>query len=97
MIPVKRVEIVVGARHSERVTELLEAHGLDGWTLVRDAAGTGERGPQYDDELSGVSSNHWILTTCPADRLATLAEPLRAVLKRHGGICLVSDASWLLH
>ena len=97
MIPVKRIEIVIGARHSERVTRLLESHGIEGWTLVRDAAGRGERGTQFGDELTGVSSNHWILTTCPLERLDELVEPLRSLLGRYGGVCLVSDAQWLLH
>jgi hypothetical protein len=97
MIPVKRLEIVVDSLHSGRITEVLSRHGLLGWTLLRDATGAGERGRQFDDELSGVSSNHLILTTCPPERLESLLEELRAVLVEAGGICLVSDAHWLRH
>ena len=97
MIPVKRLEIVIDAPHSTRVTELLSRLGLRGWTLLRGAAGAGERGRQFDDELTGVSSNHLILTTCPPDRLESLLEELRPLLVQCGGICLVSDAHWLLH
>ena len=97
MIPVKRLEIVIDAPHGESVTRLLARHGLSGWTLMRGASGAGDRGAREADEISGVSSNHVIVTTCPPDRLAPLLEDLRALLERHGGMCLVSDAHWLRH
>ncbi len=97
MIPVKRVEIVIDALHSVDVTRLLARRGLAGWTLLRGASGAGERGVQLDDELTGVSSNHLIVTTCPPAELDGLLEGLRALLARYGGMCLVSDALWLRH
>jgi nitrogen regulatory protein PII len=97
MIPVMRIEIVIGARHSRRVTDLLDELGLDGWTLLRDASGKGERGPRFSDELTSATSNHWVLTTCPRERLDDVVEPIREMLKRYGGLCLVSEAHWLVH
>jgi nitrogen regulatory protein P-II 1 len=97
MIAVKRLEIVVDAPHSEQITDLLARHGLTGWTLLRGATGAGERGRQHGDEITGVSSNHLILTTCPPDRLEPLLSDLRVQLARIGGMCLISDASWLRH
>ena len=97
MIRVKRLEIVVDAPHSPRVTEVLDRHGLTGWSIVRDVTGAGERGRQLADDLTGVSSNHLILTTCTPEALPALVEDLRAVLVRAGGMCLVGDAHWLRH
>lgn len=97
MIPVKRLEIVVDAPHSERVTELLARNGLTGWTVVRGVSGSGERGLQLGDGITGISSNHLIVTTCSGEGLQDLAEELRALLSRVGGMCLVSDALWLRH
>ena len=97
MIPVKRLEIVVDAPHSGRVLELLARHGLSGWSLVHDVSGAGERGRQHADEVTGVSSNHLILTTCPPERLDGLLAELRVLLASRGGMCLVCDASWLKH
>ncbi|MBL8858398.1 MAG: DUF190 domain-containing protein [Planctomycetes bacterium] len=97
MIPVKRIEIVVDAPHSESITRLLGSHGLEGWTLLRGASGMGQRGRQHDDDITGVSSNHLIVTTCTPEKLALLLEDLRAMLARYGGMCLVSDAHWLRH
>jgi PII-like signaling protein len=97
MIPVKRLEIVVDAPHSRRITEILVRHGLTGWSLLRGVTGSGERGRQHGDEITGVSSNHLIVTTCPPDRLDSLLDDLRGGLSRYGGMCLVSDAHWLRH
>ena len=97
MKPVKRIEIVIDAPHSRHITELLTKHGLKGWSIVRNVTGSGERGEQRGDEVTGVSSNHLILTTCPPDRIESLLEELRTILTRIGGICMVSDAHWLIH
>lgn len=97
MIPVKRLEIVVAAAHAERVTRLLERHGVTGWTRVRGVSGAGERGRQLSDEITEVSSNDLILTACSAEQLTAVVEELRTLLTGHGGICLVTDAQWLRH
>ena len=97
MIAVKRLEIVIDAPYSERVTSLLENHEVEGWTVLRGASGSGERGERWGDEITGVSNNHLILTTCRPDRLDELVEALRKVLQRYGGMCLVSDAGWIQH
>lgn len=97
MIPVKRIEIVVDAPQSGRVTELLTSRGLTGWTMVRGAAGAGDRGSQPNDGISRSTSNTLILTTCMPEQLESVVEELRALLSRYGGMCLVSDAMWLRH
>lgn len=71
--------------------------GLLGTLLRSDLEIPGERGRQLADDLTGVSSNHLILTPCPPAALGPLVEELRAVLVRAGGMCLVSDAAWLRH
>ena len=97
MKAVRRLEIVVDAPYCNEVTELLARHGLEGWTVLRGASGRGERGHRYGDEITGVSNNNVIITTCPPDDLTEIIEELRGVLERYGGMCLVSDAQWLIH
>ncbi len=97
MIPVKRLEIVIEAPRSEVVTDLLAQHGLQGWTRIRGASGSGDRGLRRDDELTGVASNVVFITTCEPNALDALVADLRPVLARHGGMCLISDAHWLKH
>ena len=97
MKQVKRVEIVVDAAHTARVIALLAEAEVDGYTLIRGVAGSGDRGIRRSDDITGVSNNNYILTTCPPEALESLKTALRPVLRKLGGICLVSDADWLIH
>lgn len=97
MKPVERVEVVIDAAHAEEVLELFRRHELSGWSFIREVGGFGERGARDCDDITSLSNNHLLITTCDPDRLSALAEDLRPLLVRYGGVCLVSRASWLLH
>jgi PII-like signaling protein len=97
MQTVARIEIVVDAPHAARIIHLLAEQGIHGYTLIRGVFGAGERGQMLGDEITGVSNNNYILTTCAPDKLEALTAALRPLLKRVGGVCLVSEARWLLH
>lgn len=97
MKAMKRIEIVVGALELETLTEQLERAGADGYTVVRNVAGKGDRGLRSDDELSDVFRNVYIVIACSADRSGAIIEAIRPFLKRYGGMCLMSDALWVLH
>lgn len=97
MQAVKRVEVVTDTLGMREIIAALERAGLTAYTLVRDVAGRGERGMQAGDELTDVFSNSMLLTACPPERLNTLVNAVRPVLQRRGGMCLVSDAEWVLH
>ena len=97
MNAVKRVEIVVGSRHARAVIELLSDVGVEGWTVLKGASGAGNRGVQFADEPTVGGSNTWILTACEEATFDALRERLRELLKRVGGVCLVSEAMWLRH
>ena len=94
---VKRLEIVVDTLAVSKVLAALEDSGLSGWTVVRDVTGKGERGLWAGDELTGVAGNGYVLTVCEPGELARVAEAVRPILQTFGGVCLVSDAEWLLH
>lgn len=94
----KRIEIVIENSAVPKLTELLKMCGLDGYTLVPDVRGSGDRGMRRADELSGESSNCLVLIACDDVALVkTFLESVRPLLSRAGGICLVSDAQWLRH
>lgn len=97
MIQIKRIEIVVDASNSERVTDLLEDFGLTGWTLLRGATGFGERGHQRGDGITDDSTNNLVISTCPPEQIDDLVARLKPLLSKFGGMCLVSDAQWLPH
>lgn len=65
--------------------------------VIKDATGKGGRGTRGGGELSGAFINSYVITACPPEQVAAVVEALRPILKRFGGVCLVSDAQWLIH
>jgi nitrogen regulatory protein PII len=97
MQAIKRIEIITDALEMRELCRVLEAHGVTGYTIIRDVIGKGERGVRAGDELTDVFKNSYLLTTCQADQLEALVEAIRPILRRRGGVCLVSDAYWVKH
>lgn len=94
---VKRIEIVIDALQLERLLRLLDEIGLSGYTVLPNAHGRGERGVRAGDELTGALRNSYVLAACRPAELDRITEAIRPMLKRFGGICLVSDAEWVKH
>ncbi|MGL4649647.1 MAG: P-II family nitrogen regulator [Caldilineaceae bacterium] len=97
MQAVKRVEIVIDALEAEAVIKRIAESGVGGYTLLRDVEGMGDRGLRRADELTGVNQSVYFLVACPPHLVSGLVEAVRPMLKRFGGICLVSDAQWVIH
>ena len=97
MRDVKRIEIVVEAPQEETIRRLVDEAGIDGFTLMHAVAGRGQRGDRTSDGLSSAFQNVVFVIAAPADHVTDFVEAVRPVLKRTGGICLVSDAQWLKH
>lgn len=97
MKDVKRIEIVVEAAQEENIRQLIDDAGIDGFTLLHAAAGRGQRGERTSDGLTDAFQNVVFVIATPESQLAEFIESVRPVLKRTGGICLVSDARWLKH
>lgn len=97
MQPVKRIEIVVDSLELSKVLKLLEKVGVSGYTIIREVTGKGERGIRGGDELTGVFKNSYVLAACSVEQADQVIAAVRPVLKRFGGICLVSDAVWVKH
>ncbi len=94
---VKRVEIITDALEMQAVTAVLEAHDISGYTLITNVTGKGERGVQSGDDLTDVFKNSYLLTTCLPEQIAELVKAIRPLLKKRGGVCLISDAQWVVH
>ncbi|MEM9174820.1 MAG: transcriptional regulator [Myxococcota bacterium] len=97
MRDVKRIEIVVEAPQEDAIRQLIEDAGIDGFTLLHAVAGRGQRGDRTSDGLSNAFQNVVFVIAAPAEETAAFVEQVRPILKRTGGICLVSDARWLKH
>ncbi len=97
MKPMKKVEVVIDSIYLSRVLEVLEKAGVSGYTVIRDALGKGERGMMAGDELTDVFKNSYVFTVCSEEIAQKIAESLRPLLKKVGGVCLISDVLWLTH
>jgi nitrogen regulatory protein PII len=97
MKAVKRVEIVVESDFLPKVVSLFDKNQINGYTIIRNASGKGDKGIRDGYGLTDVFQNNYILLACSDEELERIKEPLRVLLKRIGGICLVSDAQWLIH
>lgn len=97
MRPVKRVEIIINRPELDNVMDAIEQAKIMGYTIIHDVIGRGDHGMQMGDGLSGEFSNSYILIACEPDVAEILVELVRPILKRRGGVCLVSDAAWVKH
>ncbi|MBX7247407.1 MAG: hypothetical protein K1X53_18080 [Candidatus Sumerlaeaceae bacterium] len=97
MDKITKLEIITDSLEMKEVIAVLESEGLPHYTLIRDVVGRGSRGFQGADDLSDAFTNSYLLTTCNADQVERVVAALRPLLKEHGGVCLVSEARWVLH
>ena len=97
MKEVKRIEIVIDASHTPMLLDALKDVGTTSYTLLRDVQGVGDRGERLGDTLTDVLQNSYVLVACPPEELSLVIEAVRPLIKQYGGVCLVSDAQWLLH
>jgi nitrogen regulatory protein PII len=97
MQSVHKVEIIIGSQKLERVLKILEKVGVSGYTVIDNTTGKGDRG-FTDIDLDRVFSNAYILTVCTnEEQLNFLTEEITPLLKKVGGICLVTEAAWINH
>lgn len=94
---VKKVEIVTISLEMSKVLEVLEEVGITGYTVIRDVVGKGERGLTSNDLEKDVLSNRYVMTVCTAEQEELLVEAIRPILKKFGGVCIISDAKWIRH
>lgn len=97
MKPVKRVEFIIDALQVEHLLESLAKINITSYTVIREAYGSGERGVRGGDIFSGAFDNSYVLIACTEDEAKAIIETVRPVLRQLGGMCLVSDAQWVIH
>lgn len=93
--PVKRIEAVLHQDVIEEITIKLDTLGISGYTLIEGVLGNGERGLRSNIGL-GVFQYHYLLIACEDKDVEPIIEVMRPYLKRHGGMCLVSDGQWII-
>ena len=97
MQALKKLEIIIDSLEMPKVLKILDKNGVSGYTLIDDVKGKGHRGIKDGAELTDVFKNCFCITACAPEKVAAIVEALRPMLKRYGGVCLVSDAQWITH
>ncbi len=92
MHTVKRVEIIIDKPHVRQVRRALDGFDVPGLTVFEATAGYGDRGERSGGELSDAQVNCCLLTTCRVDQVEALAKAIEPLLRKYGGLCLISDA-----
>lgn len=93
----KRVEIIISSAAQKEILRIIDQLQLEGYSLIRDVTGKGHRGTQMGDELSDVNTNIYLLAAISGGKEIQFTEALRPLLKKYGGICLLSDAVFVKH
>jgi nitrogen regulatory protein PII len=94
---VKRVEIVIEAIEQNNLIKVLNQVGVEGYTIYHHVGGQGERGERAGSAFGEKFENVAFVIACNENTLDKLIAAVRPILKNYGGICLVSDAQWVLH
>ncbi len=97
MKTMKRLEIVADTVELKSILAAVDAAGAPGYTVIKDVLGKGGRGLRNADDLTDAFKNCLILVACDETVATRLVEAVRPILKRFGGICLVTDAQYVLH
>jgi nitrogen regulatory protein PII len=93
--PVKRIEIVADSATATRLLAALDRIGLHDYTVMKEVFGHGTRGDRGGDPFSGTFDNSFILLVVAPDHTERVVEVIGPLLRRFGGICVLSDAAQL--
>jgi nitrogen regulatory protein PII len=97
MEAIKRIELIVHQPQVRAVVQILHDSGHKGYTLIEGVKGSGERGEQDAEGLTDSFKNALFIFALPEADANQLLEKFRPLIKKSGGVCLVSDALWLKH
>lgn len=97
MMNVKRVELVIEAVERPTVIDTLKKVEIHDYTIYKHVGGNGQRGEKGDLAFGEKFENVTFVIACPENQLYALVGALRPLLKSFGGMCLVSDAQWVMH
>jgi nitrogen regulatory protein PII len=97
MFSIKRVELVIEAVEKANVISTLKKININSYTIYNHVGGSGDRGDRGELAFGEKFENVTFVIACPENRLTIVIESLRPILKTYGGMCLVSDAQWVIH
>lgn len=97
MEAVKRIEIITNSLELQQVLNILSKAGVSGYSVIKDITGSGDRGRVIDDLESAALTNVYILSVCFSEKEQEVVGAVTPILKKYGGVCIISDAKWIEH
>jgi nitrogen regulatory protein PII len=92
--PVKKIEIIVSYLEVPAVLKILKKNLVKRYTVINNVSGSGEHGYSGDDLIT----NSYIMIICTELELAEqLSIAMQPLLKKLGGIFIVTDGQWIAH
>ena len=92
MIKVKKVEIIANCLDIRTVIKEMEHVGINGYSVIRGVSGRGKHGKNREESHIDSMTSCYIMAACAEELAEPLVKAVTPLLKRFGGICLVSDA-----
>lgn len=97
MQDVKKVEIILDNSYIQELINILNKIEVSGFTVIKNPSGKGDRGFSSFD-FDGLLQCSYILTVCTNEKqLNSLQQFLEPLLKKLGGLIVVTDAQMLVH
>lgn len=97
MEAIKKIEIVTNSLELPKVLEILDKAGVSGYTVIEDVTGKGDRGKVFNDLENHTLTNGYVMSVCTSEQEEQLVTAIEPILKKFGGVCIVSDAKWIAH
>jgi len=97
MKTVKRIEIITTSVELRKVLETLDKLHVAGYSIIRNVSGMGDRGSTSCDTDIDGTCNDYVLAICDETQEILVLAEMRPILQRYGGVCISSDAKWLVH
>jgi nitrogen regulatory protein PII len=94
---VKKIEIITNSLELQKILKILDHAGVSGYTIIEDVTGKGHRGRVINDLESHALTNGYVMTICTEEQEHQLVEAIRPIIKKYGGVCIVTDAKSILH
>ena len=92
----KRVSIIIEARMERRLTDILDASGVTGYTILPVHGGSGRSGRwSRDGAISDAEGMVQVVCIVRPDRTEALLESIFKVVNRHIGVVTVGDCQVL--
>jgi nitrogen regulatory protein PII len=96
MSSVQRIEIIVNSTEINKLTKILDAVNVPGYTVFRHVTGKGEGGFVGEEAAMIDLDNAYILVFSPSEQTDKVLDKLRPFLKKMGGRCYISEAQMVV-